>query len=95
MCPERFGREVLLSQGKASRSHTKHLHNYRSEPFNQTVRAGRPCSNPFEARRRPEEAPNGSPNRQQAPQSIEGMETLFLASGAHVIKTYIPFVYHS
>ena len=32
------GREALLSQGKASRSHIKHLHTYRSEPFNRSRR---------------------------------------------------------
>ena len=34
------GEEALLSQEKASRSHTKHLHTYRSEPFNRSLRTG-------------------------------------------------------
>ena len=34
------GGEALLTQGKACRSHTKHLHIYRSEPFNRSRRKG-------------------------------------------------------
>ena len=36
--PGLSGRKALLSQGKTSRSHTKHLHTYRSEPFNPSRR---------------------------------------------------------
>ena len=34
------GGEALLNQVKAYKSHTKHLHTYRSEPFNRSRRTG-------------------------------------------------------